>query len=111
MPVIAAPVRIVYPGSFSNSVLRIGTEIKSGKVKVIQRNALPQNDRARLGILENTSGLEIVNIIGNKDGGIKTVDVSLTSVAAVTMALVEMAKQGLQKPSVYNDGFVIQLNF
>ncbi len=106
---ISEMVRVVRPGSFSNSMLRKGAEIAGGTKEVIERSLLPNNDRARLEILEATQGIEIINIIVNEKNELKTIDVSLTS--AITRALVSMDHKGLQRPFVYNDGYVIQLNF
>ena len=114
--IITAPVgekvRVVYPTRSDDYLLRTGT-IKTGTT-IISRDALPKNDRARLEILEATEGVEILNVALHDDGSnrIRTIDVSSNSSRrALTKAFIAMSAQGLEIPSEYADGFLLQLNF
>ena len=106
---VSEKVRVLCPGS-SNRVIRTGKDIGGGIRKAIDRDALPEEDRARLEIIEATKGLEIINIIVTEDNRLSTIDVS-TNTGAVGQALISIAQAGFERPATYFDGYVIQLNF
>ena len=102
--------RVCYPGPFSNNVIREEERIMNGTEKVIDRSMLPEQDRRRLEIIE--ANLEIVTPpIVSERNEIKTVEVSRKNAGDIGTVLAAMVQEGLERPSYYYDGFVIQLNF